>query len=305
MRAAAQQGADLSVQKQNIGRVVLWMSGALLSFSMMAVSIRELGGVLNVFEILAMRSASGVLFLGLLALANPALRAGIFTRRPGLHLLRNTVSFSAQIAWAQGVILLPFATVFALEFTTPLWGAVLAVLILREQMTLPRLMSVLLGFAGVLVIVRPGLETFQPAAFLVLGAAVGFALTSIVTKKMIPTESTFAILFWMNLIQLPLNLAGSDPGFPARLETSHALPVAAIMVAGLSSHLCLTNAFRSGDAIVVMPLDFLRIPIIAAVGWWFYGELVEAMVFLGAGLIIAGIVWNLVAESRHRRDRGA
>lgn len=283
---------------QNIGRVVLWMTGALLSFSMMAVSIRELGGILNVFEILAMRSASGVTFLTLLALIRPELRPGIFTRRLALHTLRNTVNFSAQVAWAQGVILLPFATVFALEFTTPLWVVVLAVIILGERLTLPRVMSAVLGFVGVLVIVRPGLESFQPAAFLVLGAAVGFAITSIITKKLIPTESTFAILFWMNLIQLPLNLIGSDLTFPTRFEAAHAWPIAGIMISGLTSHFCLTNAFRSGDAIVVMPLDFLRIPMIAMIGWWFYGELLDAIVFAGAGLIIAGIVWNLVAESR-------
>lgn len=282
----------------NVGRVVLWMSGALLSFSMMAVSIRELGGVLNVFEILAIRSGSGVAFLLLLALLRPELRPLLFTRRIGLHGLRNVVNFSAQVAWAKGVILLPFATVFALEFTTPLWVAVLAVIILGERLTPSRTASVVLGFLGVVVIVRPGMETFQPAALLVLGAAVGFAITSIVTKKLISTESTFTILFLMNLIQLPLNLAGSDLGFLARLEAGHLLPVLGIMISGLSSHYCLTNAFRSGDAIVVIPLDFLRIPLIALVGWVFYGEVLDVAVLFGAGLIIAGIVWNLVVESR-------
>jgi drug/metabolite transporter (DMT)-like permease len=282
----------------NVGRVVLWMSGALLSFSMMAVSIRELGGILNVFEILAIRSGSGVVFLLLLAALRPELRPSLFTRRIGLHGLRNVVNFSAQVAWAKGIVLLPFATVFALEFTTPLWVAVLAVLILGERLTTGRVASVVLGFLGVLVIVRPGMDTFQPAALLVLGAAVGFAITSIITKKLIPTETTFAILFYMNLIQLPLNLAGSDLGFLGRLDASHLLPVLGIMISGLASHYCLTNAFRSGDAILVMPLDFLRIPLIAVVGWVFYGELLDVAVIFGAGLIIAGIVWNLMAESR-------
>jgi len=283
----------------NIGRVVLWMSGALLAFSMMAVSIRELAGVLNVFEILAIRSGSGVIILLLLATFRPPLRTLLFTRRIGLHALRNITNFSAQVAWAMGIVLLPFATVFALEFTTPLWVAVFAVIILGERLTSGRLASVVLGFLGVLVIVRPGMETFQPAALLVLGSAVGFAITSIFTKKLIVTDSTFTILFWMNLMQLPLNLTGSDLGFLARLDHTHALPVLGIIISGISSHYCLTNAFRSGDAILVMPLDFLRIPLIAMIGWFFYGELLDLTVVLGASLIIAGIVWNLVAESRH------
>jgi drug/metabolite transporter (DMT)-like permease len=181
-----------------------------------------------------------------------------------------------------------------------MWVAILAAIVLGERMSLSRIGTVVLGFAGVLVIVRPGLESFQPAAFLVLGSALCFATTSIVTKKLIPTETTFTILFWMNLVQLPLNLVGSDPLFAAKLGWAHALPVAGIIVSGLASHFCLTNAFRSGDAVIVMPLDFLRIPLIALVGWTFYGESLDALVFLGAALIIAGIVWNLLDESRRR-----
>ncbi|HEX2216808.1 MAG TPA: DMT family transporter [Xanthobacteraceae bacterium] len=288
------------MNKPDIGRVVLWMSGALLSFSLMAVSIRELGGLLNVFEILSIRSASGVLILLMLATWRPQLCSQLFSGRVGLHTLRNFVNFGGQVSWAQGLTLLPFATVFALEFTTPMWVALLAVIFLGERLSVSRAGTVVFGFLGVLVIVRPGLESFQPAALLVLGSALCFATTSIVTKKLIATESTFTILFYMNLIQLPLNLAGSNILFPAKLGWAHALPVLGVVISGLSSHFCLTNAFRHGDAIIVMPLDFLRIPLIAIIAWAFYGERLDVIVFLGAGLIIAGIVWNLVDEARRR-----
>lgn len=282
----------------NIGRVLFWMTGALLSFSVMAVSIRQLAPILNVFETLALRSASGVIILLALALLRPSLRPQLVTRRVSLHVLRNGVNFAAQVAWAKGVTLLPFATVFALEFTTPIWVAILAVMLLGERLTASRIGSVVLGFAGVLLIVRPGLATFQPVALLVLASAIGFAVTSIITKKLVPTETTFTILFWMNLIQLALNLAGSDPGFLGKLSWPYALPVLGMVVSGIASHFCLVNAFRWGDAILVMPLDFLRIPLIALIGWTFYDERLDLIVFLGAGLIIAGIVWNLFAESR-------
>jgi drug/metabolite transporter (DMT)-like permease len=75
---------------------------------------------------------------------------------------------------------------------------------------------------------------------------------------------------------------------------------AAVGVAGLASHYCLANAFRAGDASVVVPLDFLRIPLIAVIGWWFYGEALDALVFVGAGLIIAGVLWNLNSEARRQ-----
>ncbi|HET9902352.1 MAG TPA: DMT family transporter [Xanthobacteraceae bacterium] len=289
------------VTGKDIGRVLLWMTGALLSFTTMAVSVRELASALNVFEMLSIRSAFGLSVLLCLALLRPSLRHLLRTRRLPLHGLRNVIHFGAQVGWAQGVVLLPLATVFALEFTTPIWVAVLAVLILGEQMTASRAGTVLLGFLGVLVILRPGMGNFDPAALLVLGAALGFAATSVATKALTGTDATYTILLYMNLFQLPLNLMFSDPLFPLKLGSEQALPVLGMAVSGLASHYCLTNAFRSGDALIVIPLDFLRIPLIAVVGWLFYGEGLEVFVFLGAGLIVAGILWNLLAEARTTR----
>ncbi len=284
--------------RTKILRVVLWMTGALLAFSAMAVSIRELAGPLSIFEILVFRSASGVLVLGLLALMRRDIRTELTLRHLPLHGLRNVIHFGATYSWSLALTLLPMATVFALEFTAPAWVALLAVLLLGERLTVSRAGAVLLGFIGVLVILRPGYESFRPAAFLVLSAALGFAIVAIITKKLTQSQTTIAILFWMNLIQLPLTLAGSDPGFLARLTPDMTLPIIAIGIAGLASHFCLTNAFRSGDAMIVVPLDFLRIPLIALVGATVYAEPLDAFVFIGAGIIIAGILWNLHAEAR-------
>jgi drug/metabolite transporter (DMT)-like permease len=274
------------------------MAGALVCFSIMAVSLRGLAKVLNVFEMLSIRSGSGVLVLCALLAMRPQLRHLIVPRRMGLHALRNTVHFAAQVCWAQSVVLLPLATVFALEFTTPVWVALLAVSILREPLTAARSGTIVLGFIGVIVVLRPGFAAFQPAALLVLAAALGFGIALTATKALTETQSTFAILFWMNLMQLPMNLAGSDLLFLAKLSSEHILPAVGVAVSGVASHYCLTNAFRSGDAVFVVPLDFLRVPLIAFVGWWVYAEALDPFVFLGAGLIIAGIVWNLLAEAR-------
>jgi drug/metabolite transporter (DMT)-like permease len=280
----------------NIGYVVLWMSGELLSFSAMAVAIRALARTLGVFEILAIRSASGVLILLAIAAVRPALRASLVPRRMAMHAIRNSVHFAGQYAWALSITLLPLATVFALEFTNPAWLALLAAWLLREPLTASRIGAVVLGFLGVLVILRPGLETFQPAALIILGGALGFAVSSIATKKLIVTETTFAILFWMNVMQLPMNLVGSSASFLTRIEPGQALPLIGVAIAGLSSHYCLTNAFRYGDASIVVPLDFLRIPLIALVGWSLYGEPLDGFVFAGAAIIVTGIFWNLRAE---------
>ena len=280
-----------------IARVVLWMVGALLSFSVMAVSIRELSrGGLSIFEILAIRSGVALFVLLTLLAVRKDLRVHALPRRMGLNLFRNTVHYASQYSWALSLTMLPLATVFALEFTMPAWTAVLAVWFLHERMTPSRLGVVILGLIGVLVILRPGIAGFNPAAILVLLAAFGYAITMITTKQLTKTETTFGIVFWMAVIQLPLSLIGSDPTVFLRFEPRHILPAIGVGMAGLTSHYCLSNAFRSGDATLVVPLDFMRIPLIAVVGWAFYGERLDVFVLLGAMIIVSGVLWNLRSE---------
>lgn len=280
-----------------LARVVLWMVGALLSFSVMAVSIRELSrGGLSIFEILAIRSGVALLVLLLLLAARPELRILARPRRMGLNFLRNTVHYASQFAWALSLTMLPLAMVFALEFTMPAWTALLAIWLLHEKMTPSRIGVVAFGLIGVLVILRPGIATFDPAALLVLMAAFGYAITMVTTKKLTATESTFGIIFWMAVIQFPLSLLGSDPSAYLHLELRHILPAIGVGIAGLTSHYCLSNAFRAGDATLVVPLDFMRIPLIAVVGWAFYGERLDIFVLVGALIIIAGVLWNLRSE---------
>jgi drug/metabolite transporter (DMT)-like permease len=281
-----------------IAQVVLWMTGTLFSFSAVAIAIRSLAGALSVFEILAARSAVGLTILLALGAAQPALRYGLTLRRIGLHLARNSIHFGGQYLWALGVTLLPLATVFALEFTMPAFTVLLATLTLGERLTASRIGVVAFGLVGTLVIVRPGLESFQPMALLVILAAFSFAVTLILLKRLTTTESGYAIVFYMNLIQLPLALAGSDPFFVQRLDGHGLVAMLVLGSCGLSAHYCLAKAFAVGDASLVVPLDFLRLPLIAVMGWWLYAETLDGAVFLGSGLIIAGILWNLHAEAR-------
>lgn len=278
------------------------MTGALLSFSLMAVSIRELSqGGLSIFEILAIRSGAVLIVVLILLLLRPELRASALPRRMSLNLLRNVVHYASQFAWAVSLTVLPLAMVFALEFTMPAWTALLAVWLLSERMSKSRAGVVVLGLAGVLVILRPGLADINPAALLVLAAAFGYAITMITTKKLTATETTFGIVFWMAVIQFPLSLIGSDLSAFVHFEAHNIVPAIALGIGGVTSHYCLSNAFRAGDATLVVPLDFMRIPLIAVVGWAFYGEDLDVFVLIGALIIIAGVVWNLRAESARAR----
>jgi drug/metabolite transporter (DMT)-like permease len=299
-RREAKSTHETDTRMNRLTRVVLWMAGALLSFSAMAVSIRLLASRLNIFEILSIRSGTGLLIILALLAVRSDLRPLVRPRRMRLNLLRNVIHFGAQYCWALALTVLPFATVFALEFTSPAWTALLAVGLLAERLTPSRAGAVILGLIGVVIILRPGVAVFNPAVLLVLLAAVGFAIVFIATKMLTATESAFAIVFWMAAIQLPLGLAGSDPFFPLKLGWWDVPAVLGIGIGGTTSHYCLSNAFRAGDATLVVPLDFLRVPVIALVGWAFFAEPVDIWVFVGGFVIMAGLFWNLQAEASNR-----
>src|SRR5262245_5673406 len=122
------------------------MSGTLLAFSATAISVRLMASRFSIFEILSLRSFGALLILGVLMLARPTLRAELPTRRVPLHLFRSAIHFTGQYCWALALTLLPFATVFAIEFTLPVWVLVLAVLMLGEKITSGRIVVIVLGF---------------------------------------------------------------------------------------------------------------------------------------------------------------
>ena len=193
--------------------------------------------------------------------------------------------------------MIPMAQVFAIEFTVPVWTALLAAVILGERMTTARWASVVLGLAGVFIIVRPDTGSVDPASLAVLLGSMAFALCYIMTKKMAATTTPLCVLFYMTLIQLLLGVV------PAALNwtTPGIALLPAILLAGtmgLMTHYCLARAMALADATVVVPLDFLRLPLIALVGALFYDEPLQAMLFVGAALILCGNLFSLLVERR-------
>ena len=281
-----------------VALAVLWMTGTLVSFAIMAVAIREVADTMSVFVILAARSVVGAVLTSvpLLWLGVGAIR----TSRPGLQVARNIAHMGGQAGWIVGVTLLPLAEVFALEFTAPIWTAVFAAIFLGERLTRARAVAVALGFVGVLVIVRPGFGSVADGVVIMLAAAVCFASSVTMVKAMTRTETIFAIVFYMAWIQLPpgLVLAALDWTPPNLVETGWLALVGALSV---SAHYCMTRAFSHADATVVMPLDFMRLPLIAAVGFVLYDESLAPAVALGGAIIFAGNYYSVWAETRRQK----
>lgn len=272
-----------------------WMTGALFSFMAMAISGRELAQDFTTYQILFFRSLIGVLLIGTLIA-----RSGwsqLRTRRSGGHLIRNLAHFGGQYGWFYGLAFIPLAEVIAIEFTTPIWTALLAWLLLGERLTLPRIAALALGSAGLLLILRPGSGSLHPAALAVMAGAIGYAISYIQTKSLSATETPLCILFYMTMMQLPLGLAPSLLDW--KTPQLHSLPwILLVAVTAMSAHYCMARAFRLADATVVVPMDFMRLPLIAAVGYLFYEEVIDLPVALGAGLMLAGNLINVRAEQR-------
>jgi drug/metabolite transporter (DMT)-like permease len=272
------------------------MGGALVCFSLMAVAVRELLDTMGAFEILFFRAT--VSFLMVIAVLPRYGIGALRTRRIGLHATRDVLHFGGQAAWVYAIGVLPLATVFAIEFTMPVWTAVLATLLLGERLNQGRVVMLVLGLAGILIILRPGFVVVPPGAFATLAAAIAFASVMVATKRLSATDSPLAVLFYMSVIQMPLGLATALPGWVA--PTLADVPwILAVGGAGFGSHYCLTRAFMHADATFVVPLDFLRLPLIAVVGALFYAEPIELATFLGAAVIFAGVYYSL------RRERSA
>jgi drug/metabolite transporter (DMT)-like permease len=276
-------------------RGVLWMGGAVLSFTAMAIAVRELQRHMGSFEIVFMRS---VVMLAIVLAMLPRQGIGsLKTQKLVVHLWRNGIHFLGQVLWVYSIGALTLATVFAIEFTMPVWTALLAALFLKERLTLPRLVMLGLGLAGVLLILRPGGGGFQPAMLAMILGSLCYASSFIFTKRLSSTDSALAVLFWMAVIQLPLALVTSIPQWqtPAWSDVPWILGIG---VGSYTAHYCMTRAVKVADASVVVGIDFIRLPLIALVGALAYGEALDPMVFVGAAVIFAGTYYSISRERR-------
>lgn len=286
----------MAAQKSSLTLAALWMVGALTSFTTMAVSGREAGRVMPTADLLVWRSMIGFGIVVALLMWSAKGLAQVRTGRLGLHLVRNIGHFTGQYGWYYAVTIIPLAQVFALEFTSPIWVALVAPLFLGERFTAFGFAAICLSFVGVLMVVGmfggSFATDFGSGQLWALIASVGFAVNIISTKRLTSTDTTLCILFYMTLMQAPMGIlvSGSLPVIPPDSVT--AFWVLALSIGGLAAHFCLAQAFRYGDATIVAPMDFFRLPLIALVGLFVYQEPLAWTVLVGGALIFAGNYLN-------------
>ena len=272
-------------------KATLWMSGWLALMVIIAVAGREALRDMSVFQLMEMRSVIGILLLWPLVRAAGGL-AAMRTTRLKQHVLRNSIHYAAQYGWMAALLLIPLAQVVAIEFTMPIWAALLAVVFLGERMNATKVAAIALGLAGVWVIVRPDHTGLNPGQLIALVAAVGFAVSVVLVKSLTRTDAAVVVSFWMQVVQ---SLIGLVPAlllwrWPSAAGWGWVLVVA---FCGTYSHYCFARAMQHAPATVLVPMDFLRVPLSAAAGWAVYQERVDMFTVAGVVLILGANLLNL------------
>ena len=276
------------------------MAGWLVLMLIVTVAGRETMRELNVFQVMEVRSVLGFLMLYPMVRSHGGF-AAMRTSRPLQHIGRNLIHYAAQLGWFLSLTLIPLGQVVSIEFTMPIWTAILAASFLGERMTLGKVAAIVLGVVGVIVIVRPVAGEIKPGQLIALAAAVGFGISIAMMKSLTRTEKTLTIIFWMLVIQ---SAAGFFPAlYVWQWPSAHAWGWLVVLgFCGTFTHYCMARAMLYADATVVLPMDFLRVPLTATMGWLIYSERLDMFTVLGAALILTGNLLNLrSAHAAHVR----
>jgi len=264
----------------------LWMIGGVFCLTSMAIAGKEISLQIDTFEILFFRSVIGVCII-LFFLVKKNLLREINLKQIRTHLKRNLAHFIGQNLWLYALASITLAEVTSLEFTMPIWIVFFSYLMLNEKLDKYKIISVCIGFIGVLITVRPDIETLNLGLIAAAISAIVFALTNIYTRKLTRTESTLTILFFLTSMQLVFGLITSLLDGQLDIPTNENIFwIVTIGFAGLGAHYCITTALSLAPPTVVAPIDLLRLPIVVLIGVFFYSEQGDIFIYFGASLII-------------------
>ncbi len=280
----------------------LYMTAAAFCFSVMNALIRFAAVELEPAQIAFFRNLFALLIM-MPWLARTGLGT-LRTKRLGLHLWRGLFGLLAMLTWFTSIAILPLAEAVALNFTVPLFATVGAAVFLSEIVRARRWSATAIGFLGVLIILRPGFAELTPAMALPVLAAVFMAVSTLLVKSLSRTENPATIVLYMNLFLTPLSLVLAL--FVWRWPSWEVLGYLAVIgVMATVAHLALTRAYAKADASAVVPFDYARLPFVAVIAFFLFGEVPDVWTWVGAGVIAVSAIYIAHREARVARERTA
>ncbi len=268
---------------------IIWMLGFMVSITIMAICIRELSYKYSSFEIQNFRNIFSIIIIYIVFLLKKNINLN--SKQLKNNFIRNIFHFIGQSAWTWGLTVLPLATVFSLEFTMPIWAAIISILIFKEKISLNKIFFLFLGLIGTWIILVPDTRYIEFSNIIVLFSAITYAFAHNYTKELTKTDSILSILFFMSIIQLPLSFIGSIMMGNMQFNIIQEVPLILLLtVTSLLAHYSLSSALKKSDATIILPIDYIRLPIIVIIGWYYYNEIITNNVIIGSILIIFGAV---------------
>ena len=273
---------------------------AMFLFSLTHTSVRLMSDTMTAFQIVFWRMLLSMAMLmpwyawqgfGLLK-----------TRRPGMHALRAAVNCGGMLLWFFAIAVVPLGKAVAIHFVLPIFVMVLAVIVLRERVGIRRMSAALVGFGGVLLVLRPNAFGIGWPEIMILGSALCYATTVIFLKYMVKSETPLALTFYTNFFILLFTIPPTI-WFWVPPSVDDIFPILAIGVTGTFAPLLYTTALRIADASIIAATDFLRLPITAGLAFALFGEVPDIWVWIGGGTIFLSTWYIAVRESRLEKSR--
>jgi drug/metabolite transporter (DMT)-like permease len=281
---------------------VLWMAGAAVSFSVALALVRQLSLTFSVFEIAFFRLVFGIIVM--LPWIIRVGRAGLRTENFRFYAVRAVFSFAAVYSGYYSITLIPIADAVALQFTLPILTAVFAVIALKEPLYTHRVLAVILGFGGVLIIIRPGFADVNIGVLIALGAAVLFAGIDVSTRFLSGKDPVNVILVYGFALQLPIAavptvLTWVTPG------VGDTAAIAVFVVSAMGAQVCITRSFAAAEASLVSPVLYMRLPLVALIGFVFFEEIPSAWTWVGAAILFAVTYYSTWRDTQLTRRKPA
>jgi drug/metabolite transporter (DMT)-like permease len=269
-------------------KAALWMVGACFFFAALNVVIRHAAQIIHPFEVAFFRNLFGLAFM--LPWLVKAGFDGLRTGKLKLYGWRAALGLVSMLCWFQSLGMIPVAKAVALSFAAPLFSTFLAATVLKENVGIRRWSATLIGFAGVLIIVRPGFTSFGLGELLALGSALLMSIGTIIVKTLSRTEPTNAVVTYMVLLMTPMSLLPAVPvwDWPAWALWPWLISMGAV---GSAGHFCFTRSLALADASAVIPYDYTRLLFVAGIGWIAFGEFPDGLTWVGAAVIAAATIY--------------
>lgn len=276
---------------------ILWMCGATLFFSISLTLVKFLQDMgLTAFQAVLFRQVLGMLiFLPAIIIGGDVKQ--LKTAVPFKHVTRSAFGFLGMCTGYYSLVLINVADSVALQFTLPIFTMFCAVWLLKEKIYSHRIIATLIGFVGVLIIVRPGFADINFGIFLAIASAATHAVSDTYARYLARYDKLKIIMFYNFVFTIPFAL------IPAIIWWT---PVSADIlpylfcfgIAGISAQFCLTRSFSLADASLVSPILFFRLPVVAVIGWIAFDQKSEVWTWVGAVIIILATTWMARKETK-------